>query len=318
MRHVLAACLIAAATAAPAATPAPADLGGGVHLFEGAFVPGRQPDGNSVLLRGPQGWVLVDTGRHAAHTQRIAEFIDASGVPLAAIVNTHWHLDHVSGNAALRQRWPEVRVYASDAIDAALAGFLANSRKQLEALLAQPGDEAAKAAMREEIARIDLGAQLRPDEIVGAPGERELAGRPLRLGLTDHAATAADVWLFDGSRNLLIAGDLVTLPAPFLDTACAPRWRRTFDELEATGFERLVPDHGATMTRKQFTTYRAAFDGLLACAASPAAPADCAQRWSKDAAQLLEGQDAGLTKGLIEYYVERRLRGPGATADCPG
>lgn len=318
MRHALAAaCLIASATAAAAGAPPPADLGGGVHLFEGAFVPGRQPDGNSLLLRGPDGWVLVDTGRHAAHSRRIADFIEASGEPLVAIVNTHWHLDHVSGNAALRERWPKVRVYASDAIDEALTGFLANSRRQLESMLAQAGDETAKASMREEIARIDLGAQLRPDEVVAAADEREFAGRPLRLGLTDHAATAADVWLYDASRKLLIAGDLVTLPAPFLDTACAPRWQKTLGELETTGFERLVPGHGAPMTRAQFATYRAAFDGLLECAASPAAPADCAQRWSKDAAPLLQGQDAGLTKGLIEYYVEHRLRGAGAAADCP-
>lgn len=293
------------------------DLGGGAYLIEGVFVPGRQPDGNSVLLRGPEGWVVVDSGRHAAHTRRILDVVAESGEPIVAVVNTHWHLDHVSGNVALRETYPELEVFASDAIDAALQGFLARSREQLESILSQPGDDASKQAMREEIARIALGPKLRPDVVVSAPGERTLAGRALHVGLARHAATGGDVWLYDPAQKLLIAGDLVTLPAPFLDTACAPRWQQALGELEATGFERLVPGHGMPMDRAQFATYRRAFEGLLQCATEDVAPSACSKRWADDAGALLEGQDANLTRGLIEYYVEQRLRGEGATKDCP-
>ena len=319
MRLALAAaCLLAFAFPARAADP-PMDLGGGVFLFKGAFVAGEQPDGNSVLLRGKQGWVLVDSGRHAAHTQRVIDHVVASGKPLLAVINTHWHLDHVSGNAALRKRFPKLKVYASNAIDAALTGFLADSRKQLAAMVAQPGgNEAVKASMREEIARIDLGDRLKPDVVVGEAQDIAPAGRPLRLELTDHVATAADVWIYDAAQKLLIAGDLVTLPAPFLDTACAPRWQAALAELESTGFELLVPGHGEPLTRQEFAAYRTAFDGLLACAASPAAPSDCALRWAKDTARIQFGADPKLASGLIEYYVQNRLRGAAEGKDCPG
>ena len=40
-----------------------------VTLVPGSFVRGQQPDGNSVILSGKRGLVVVDTGRHAAHTQ---------------------------------------------------------------------------------------------------------------------------------------------------------------------------------------------------------------------------------------------------------
>lgn len=293
------------------------DPGDDVRLIEGVFVPGRQPDGNSVLLRGPEGWVVVDSGRHAAHAARILDAVAESGAPIVAVVNTHWHLDHVSGNVALRAAHPDLTVYASDAIDDALEGFLARSHAQLTAMLAQPGEEASKQAMREEIARIELGPKLRPDEVISGDGERSPAGRTLHVGLARHAATGGDVWLYDPAQKLLIAGDLVTLPAPFLDTACAPRWQKTFDTLEATGFESLLPGHGKPMDRAQFATYRRAFDGLLKCAAEEVAPSVCSERWSADAGTLLDGQDPDLTRGLIEYYVTQRLRGADAMKDCP-
>ena len=312
--------LVACAVSLPVpalAEPAARDLGGGVYVIRGEFTPGRQPDGNSVLLRGTEGWVVVDTGRHAEHTRKVLEVVDESGAPIVAVVNTHWHLDHVSGNALVREKYPKARVLASNGIDKALAGFLSDSRKQLVMLVEKGEDAAAKQAMREEIARIDLGDRLRPDEVLRAGGERELAGRTLQLGLATHAATEGDVWVFDASQKLLLAGDLVTLPAPFLDTACAPRWQAALGELEKVGFELLVPGHGEPMTRADFATYRGAFDGLLQCAASTATPADCAARWARDAKPLLGGTDAVLTRSLVEYYVEYRLRGANEGRDCP-
>ena len=74
-----------------------------LHWLRGAFVPGQQPDGNSVMLRGPRGWIVVDTGRHAGHTQAILRHAAESGLSISDIVNTHWHLDHVSGNALVRR-----------------------------------------------------------------------------------------------------------------------------------------------------------------------------------------------------------------------
>ena len=304
--------------AGPLLAADPLPLPEGVQLLRGDFVPGRQPDGNSVLIAAPAGWIVVDSGRHAAHTARIVEAPRADGRPLLALVNTHWHLDHVSGNPALRAEWPALQVHASDAIDAALTGFLARYRAQLQVLLAQATDDEQRAQLGDEIARIDAGAALRPDQVVSATGERVLAGRSLLLGLSRHAATAGDVWLFDRERRLLVAGDLVTLPVPFLDTACPPRWQAELATLAALEFDTVIPGHGPALDRAGFERYRAAVDGLLACAASAATPGDCAGRWLDDAGPLLDGSDAAFTRRLVEYYVNARLRGAAAGGDCPG
>jgi glyoxylase-like metal-dependent hydrolase (beta-lactamase superfamily II) len=301
---------------APACARAPMALAPGVWWLRGDFVPGQQPDGNSVIFQGRDGLVVVDSGRHAPHSDGLLDFARTQRQPITALINTHWHLDHVGGNPRLRSAHPGLTVYASNAIDAALNGFLARSREQLATMLARDSDPSQQAAMREEIARIDAGPALRPDLVVERAQDFVLAGRPLQLGLERGAATAGDVWIFDPATRTLVVGDLVTLPVPFLDTACPARWQATFAHLEAIPFERLVPGHGVPLSRAGFERYRIAFDRLLACGATDASPASCVATWRNAAGPLLAGQPDALVRGLIEYYVTQRLRGPGAQSDC--
>lgn len=300
-----------------AAAAAPVLVAPDTWLLRGEHVPDAQPDGNSVILRGPEGLIVVDSGRHAAHADALLAFAHAHGLPIVAVVNTHWHLDHVGGNPRLRAAYPGLTVHSSNAIDAALAGFLAHSREQLQSMLDAEPNAARRQAMREEIARIDAGAALRPDFVIDVSGTRSIAGRPLHLGLQTHHVTAGDVWIFDQATRVLVAGDLVTLPAPFFDTACPTRWQATLATLELQPFEHLVPGHGETMSRAQFGQYRRAFDALLECAAGPEEAHVCVEAWTAAAGSLLDGYPPGLTRGLIEYYLAQRLRGTGSTQDCP-
>src|SRR5215208_2517196 len=79
-----------------------------VHLIRGEFVPGQQPDGNSVIFTTREGLIVVDTGRDAAHTQKIIDFAKETKKPVRSIINSHWHLDHIGGNLLLRREYPRV------------------------------------------------------------------------------------------------------------------------------------------------------------------------------------------------------------------
>jgi glyoxylase-like metal-dependent hydrolase (beta-lactamase superfamily II) len=98
---------------------AAAQLAPGTFLIEGEATPNRQPDGNTIVITAPKGLIVFDTGRHPQHAQEILDFARERNQPIAAIVNSHWHLDHVGGNPRLRSAFPDIRVYASSAIDAA-------------------------------------------------------------------------------------------------------------------------------------------------------------------------------------------------------
>lgn len=319
MKHASLLCLLGllAACAAPAPAGSPALAGErvapDVSLLPGTFVAGQQPDGNTLLLRGRDGLVVFDTGRHASHAQRIIDAARAARLPVVAIVNSHWHLDHVSGNAALREAYPHAQVYASNAIAGAMHGFLADYRAQLQAMIAKaPTDSVDAAGWREEIARIDSGVKLAPTIPVAAARSLTLAGRPVQLGLEANAVSGGDVWMLDRQTGVVAAGDLVTLPAPLLDTACADGWREALARLDAVGFTTLVPGHGAPMDHAGFKRYRVAFDNLLACTAGTETADTCRAHWRRDAGALIAPGDAALADSLLDYYIGQVLRAPQA------
>jgi glyoxylase-like metal-dependent hydrolase (beta-lactamase superfamily II) len=278
--------------------------GPGIMVIPGGFEPGRQPDGNSVVFAGPDGLVVLDSGRHAAHTQKILDFAAQSKQPIAAVINTHWHLDHVSGNPRLRAAHPGLKVYASNAIDGAMRGFLAESKPQAASLLARKDvPDSVKAEIRADLASIDSGKALYPDVVVGAAQDVVLGGRRLHIGF-EHAATRGDLWVYDPQTKFLAAGDLVTLPVPFFDTGCASGWSAALARLDQFDFERLLPGHGPGLTHAQFSSYRTAFDGFVACAATGLDKKRCADGWVRDAGALIAEADRPRIGGMLEYYVD--------------
>ena len=284
-----------------------------VYLLPGEFEPGKQPDGNSVLFRGPAGWIVFDTGRHAAHTLRIQDFVRSFGERIDSIVNSHWHLDHVGGNARIRFKNPSVRVYASAGIEQAMGSWLANYREQLEQLIASPKVSAAdKGNYRSEIALIDNGSKLFPDVRISGTRNWRIAERRVRLGLETDAVTAGDVWLYDRRSRILAAGDLVTLPVPFLDTACPSRWSASLAGLEDLPFQRLVPGHGPILDREGFTRYRKAFDALLTCAAGEQSAAECIDGWMEQVADWVPVPEREPARDMLQFYFDSALRVPDA------
>jgi glyoxylase-like metal-dependent hydrolase (beta-lactamase superfamily II) len=283
----------------------------GTYLLEGETKPNRQPDGNSIIIVAPAGLIVFDTGRHAEHARQLIDFAREQDRPIAAIINSHWHLDHVGGNPRLRAEFPGIQVYASAAIDDARRGFLADYRAHLVTELAQSAKSPdVQQSMRSEIALIDEGPALGPTDIIRKSARRTIAGRVLQLNLESNAVTAGDVWVLDPKSRVLLAGDLVTLPAPFFESACPARWRESLAHLDKAPFDLMVPGHGAPMRRPQFAAYRKAFSDLLDCAAGNAEKNACIEGWVSDASALIRSDDASYARTLIGYYLDNYLRHP--------
>jgi glyoxylase-like metal-dependent hydrolase (beta-lactamase superfamily II) len=188
----LAAFALAALLCAGCATSAPAPVAW--HLVPGGFEPGKGPDGNSIFLDAREGLILVDTGRHPAHQDKLLAYARERGRPIAAIINTHWHLDHSGGNAEIRAAFPAASVHASRAIEGALTGFFPQSRASGERYLAS-GDvsEDRQAEIRRDFAAMDDPDSLRATRPVDSSARVRIAGRNLRLNLARFAATEGDV-----------------------------------------------------------------------------------------------------------------------------
>jgi glyoxylase-like metal-dependent hydrolase (beta-lactamase superfamily II) len=310
MRHVYALALVAGCggkAAAPPSTepgfdPAPVVIPGAVPVD-------RAPDGNSVFLDAPRGLILVDTGRHPEHLEKLLAHARAAGKPIVAILNTHWHLDHSGGNAEIRAAYPDAEIITTTAVEGALVDFFPKGRQRTDEFLASGK---ATETQREDIT-LDRGAQdapdsLRPTRPVTRSETIDVGGRMLDVRVAAHAATEADLWIVEDATKTVIAGDLVVPIVPFFDTGCATGWQQALGEIGAVPFETLIPGHGDSMTHAEFDTWRKAFDGLLACAASTAETAECANGWNRDAAAFIpDGREAEVAEA-VKYYVDIKLR----------
>ena len=321
-RLIVGVALVAASWACGSDEPAQAE---DFHFIEGTFSPSLGPDGNTVVYRAPEGLVVVDAGRHPTHSQKILDYATQRGLPITAIINTHWHLDHATGNQDIQAVYPAARLYTTRAVEGALDGFLAAGAARTEVALSNPDlPEADRVRMQRGFNTIRERVSLIPDVPVDAQTSLPVVGRDLELNVTDHAVTESDVWIWDPATRTVVAGDLVTLPAPLFDTACSTGWLAAFEAIEAKPYERVVPGHGFLMDRDEFRSYRTAFENLVTCAQEHPG-AVCAEGWLAHAGPLLDkaaGKDFGdqeYAKAAVEYYVDEILRSEAKRAEfCAG
>lgn len=304
MRHRLWMLALAAAGLI-AAAPLPS----GYHLIPGQVPENKGPDGNTIVIDAPKGLIVVDTGRHPEHAQAILDYAKQRERPIVAIVNSHWHMDHTTGNADILAAYPQAEVITSEAVRGALATFLANGRKGAEERLKDPKTPADRIPEVERfLDRMAHPASLMPTRPVTASGKMEIGGRTLDVHLAKFAATEGDTWLYDPRSKTAIVGDLVVDIVPFMDTACPDAWAKALDEVAATQFTTLIPGHGEPMTRAGFLQWKKAYDNFVDCGHSAATKATCVDGWMEDAAAFIDDAHRDYSKQAADYYLDTRLR----------
>jgi glyoxylase-like metal-dependent hydrolase (beta-lactamase superfamily II) len=309
------------APAPPMPAPeAPVEIAPGMHLIRPVPAPGRGPDGNTVVIEAPDGLIVIDTGRHATMTDAILAFAKQKQRPIVAIVNTHWHLDHASGNGRLKAVYPKARLYTTTAIDKVLApgGFLARNWEVAPKMLAETTDPVRREEIQISLATMEARNQLRPDVPLTKSATMPLAGKTLDVRVTDKAVSDADVWIYDDTSKTAIIGDLITMPVPYFETACPDRWRASLDEVWATPFQTAIPGHGRPMTREQLDVYRKSLSDFVACVRTDKPAAACGTVWVESAGTLI-GDDPARRKAVaanMEYYVGYLRPNGGKAPDC--
>ena len=197
---------------------------------------------NNVVLRSRDGHVLIDTGylRHAPMTQAlVASTRGIGGDPLAWIVNTHCHSDHIGGNAALAAAYG-----CPIAVPAGEAPLVA--RWDQKALLYDYCDQRAD--------RFEVHAAL-------------MAGSAHVWGDLEWRAIAAPghdmgaLVFYNAEYRILISGDALwehgfgfVMP-PEIDPDALPATRATIEMLGGLDIRVVIPGHG-----EPFTDVEAALD----------------------------------------------------------
>ena len=190
---------------------------------------------NHVVLRSDAGCVVIDSGydKHVPlMLALIASRMGLDGRPLAKLVNTHCHSDHVGGNAALQRAYGcTIAVPAGEAplIDA----------WDERALLYEYADQRAE--------------RFAVDEIL-EPGSTHTWGDIEWRALAAPGHAMGALVFFNDEHRILISGDAlwrngygIVMP-PELDPGALPATRATLEMIATLDVRCVVPGHGEPFT----------------------------------------------------------------------
>lgn len=190
---------------------------------------------NHVVLRSDAGCVVIDSGydKHVPlMLALIASRMGLDGRPLAKLVNTHCHSDHVGGNAALRRAYG-----CTIAVPAGEAPLIDAWDEQ--ALLYEYADQRAE--------------RFAVDEIL-EPGSTHTWGDIEWRALAAPGHAMGALVFFNDEHRILISGDAlwqngygIVMP-PELDPGALPATRATLEMIATLDARCVVPGHGEPFT----------------------------------------------------------------------
>jgi glyoxylase-like metal-dependent hydrolase (beta-lactamase superfamily II) len=70
---------------------------------------------NCTVVIGDDAVLVVDSGQFPSLASRmVADIKKLTSLPVRYLVNTHWHLDHVWGNAVFRDAYPGLAIIGTE------------------------------------------------------------------------------------------------------------------------------------------------------------------------------------------------------------
>jgi len=206
----------------------------GIYAYYDGRIPGRRLWGaesnwldDTVFSLGLASYAIVDDGEalvydthmSLAHARRIRAHLEGLGVARIQVALSHWHDDHVAGNA----------VFADCPIIA-----LERSAQYLE-------------AHREQMARATppIDPLVMPTRLFGDRLELAVGSRMVELRRFEiHTADGNVLYLPDA--RILLAGDTLEDPVTYInEPERVPVHLAELDRLAALDIDRILPNHGS-------------------------------------------------------------------------
>jgi cyclase len=228
---------------------------------------------NCTLIIGEDAALVVDTGQFPSLAERmVADIKKLTNKPVRYIVNTHWHFDHVWGNAVFRDAYPGVAIisteFTRELVEDQAPKYLATQRKtnkdqaeQLRKLVADgklPDGRVLPEDTKHFLARTadtldhidaDLVHTVHTPPTVGFEKELtiNLGKREVKVMWLGRANTGGDAATWVPDAKILLTGDAVVFPTPFAFGSYMSEWPATLQKMIDMNAATIIPGHGPVM-----------------------------------------------------------------------
>lgn len=273
-RSLIAVLALACVAAAPPSRPGfrIETLAPGVFAAIRTDPPGLMVDANCVFVVGEHDVLVVDAPEASADL--IVALARRTRKPVRTLVNTHWHDDHVIGNALWKRAHPGIEFIAHPSLREYLPttgarnragmiegapGFAAYLETQAAKGLNLHGEPitpeerasvASDAALVEHYMKVVPGTpDVLPDTTVDRALTLQRAGRTVQVLALGRGHTASDLVVWLPAERIAVVGDLVVWPVPLVggEQSHVPEWSATLGALLALEPRLIVPGHGPVL-----------------------------------------------------------------------
>jgi len=253
-------------------------LGEGVYEIRHKDAPDHFLQGNTVVIIGERAVLVVDSCYLPSSAREdIAQISQWTDKPVRYLFNTHWHNDHIQGNAAYADAFPAINIVSQQETAKLMAlrvgSYLSEYPHRMETFQRElntgkdPDGRALSEEEKEDLKNAVAGgkaasevvsAEFRgltvklPDITFDHELEIDLGNRAVQLKFLGRGNTVGDAVVYLPKEKILIAGDLVDSPVPYLEGGFPIEEVATLKRMEELDFETLVPGHGNVLRGKSF------------------------------------------------------------------
>ena len=235
----------------------------GVHAWIGVG-----GDSNAGAVETPHGLIVIDAQQNQALGEAFRDTLKARiGAPIRAVVNTHYHLDHVAGNVAFNG----VPIISHDKTLAALerevgsftAGgapiteILAKIRMFFGANFAELVPDDARAWFVECVGGASPVVILPPTDTFADQLHIRVPGDILQMEYWGPAHCDGDLAIWLQKSGVMFLGDLFFYGrVPWFGDCDLDGWIRTLDRVLQMDVKTTIPGHGPPATLKEVAQFR--------------------------------------------------------------
>jgi glyoxylase-like metal-dependent hydrolase (beta-lactamase superfamily II) len=252
-------------------------IGDGVYAAIRKEPPGLTVNANSVFIINDNDVVVVDTTlTPGSAKETVAALRGLTNKPVKYVINTHWHDDHIMGNQVYRNAFPGVDFIAHKNTREYLPVTGLANRKQAMSVQGYPGFIEFLRSCVEKNKSIS-GKPLSEEERVTYLSDITIAERYMAenteveivlptITVEDHLTlqrgnrtieirylgrghTSGDIVVYLPKENIVIAGDLVIWPVPYVGNPQSHpgEWGASLEKLIALHADVIVPGHGPVL-----------------------------------------------------------------------